>query len=247
MEYGILVDTTQCTCCGKCTDACEKIHQGVNPGTFYTDVTLTYPGGKENRALPVPSLCMHCNDSPCVTVCQGKALSKLPEGPVIWKEDKCIGCLSCVSVCPFDKSLHYASAKAKVFKCDMCYERIFRGLKPACVEVCEECGFYALSFGSFDEILDEGTQRAEEVSGVLLYPEATHTLMLFKDEEFNRSLMQNIFGFGEVYPSQAMVKANTTKYIRLGWIPVVGGLVFYVLNWRKNRMDKLVKMKKEGD
>ena len=247
MEYGILVDTTRCTCCNKCIDACEMKHRGVNPGTFYTDVTLTYPRGKENRALPVPSRCMHCNDSPCVTVCQGKALSKQPEGPITWEEDKCIGCLSCVSVCPFDKSLHYASSKAKVFKCDMCYDLISEGNKPLCVEICEEYGHYALSFGLFDEMLDKGMQRAEEVDGVLLYPEATHTLMLFKDEEFNRSLMQNIFGFGDVYPSQARVKADITKYVRLGWIPVVGGLVFYVLNWRKNRMDKLAKMKRESD
>lgn len=247
MEYGILVDTTRCTYCGKCIDACEEKHQGVNPGTFYTDVTLTYPRGKENRALPVSSRCMHCNDSPCVAACQGKALSKLPEGPVIWDEDKCIGCLSCISVCPFDKSLHYASSKAKVFKCDMCYERIFEGLKPACVEICEEYGYYALSFGPFDDILDEGMQRAEELSGILFYPEATHTLMLFKEEEFNKSLMQNVFGFSEVYPSQATVKANVTKYVRLGWIPVAGGLVFYILNWRKNRMEKLVKTKGGGE
>ncbi|MBU8912054.1 MAG: 4Fe-4S binding protein [Desulfobacterales bacterium] len=44
--------------------------------------------------------------------------------------DKCIGCRSCVAVCPFG-AMDFNSIDRKVFKCDVCDE------DPWCVRFCE--------------------------------------------------------------------------------------------------------------
>jgi len=232
-EFAILQDTTRCSFCEKCVGACEKRHGGEHPGTFYTQVTLTYPQGKEARPLPVSTRCMHCFDSPCTRVCEGKALTKTVLGAVTWDEDRCIGCLSCVSVCPFPKSLHYEPSQGKVYKCDMCYDRIVAGANPACVDICHAYGYDSLSFGPFDEMRELGMQKAREINGVLLYPGQTHTLILFAPEALNTTMMSRLFGFTREYSVETILKADVTQVAHFGWIPVLGGLIYYGLKWRK--------------
>ncbi len=243
MTYGILVDTTRCSYCDKCIPACQERHNNENPGTFYTDVTLTYPRGTTERALAVPTLCMHCLDAPCVKVCQGKALSQTPDGPVTWDADRCIGCLSCVGVCPFAKSLHYDESKNKVFKCDMCYDRITAGEKPACVEICDALGYHARVFGLSDEVLEEGRTKAKEIGGVLLYPGKTHVLTLIKETDFAQPMMEQLFHLSADYPLTARIKASAAQYARLGWVAVAVGVALSVLRWRDNKMKDLVRVK----
>jgi Fe-S-cluster-containing dehydrogenase component len=190
---------------------------------------------------------MHCDEAPCVSVCQGKALVKTAEGPVIWKEENCIGCLSCINVCPFNTSLHYDPTQHKVFKCDMCYSRIQQGLKPACVEKCEDLGYNSrTAFGSFNDALNAGLKKANEIDGVLVYPDKTRILLLFTKKDFTEALYR-MLGFGETYSTEAIVKANATKYFRIGWVPVVLGIGYYVLNWRKNRIEELMKIKEDKE
>ena len=237
-EFAILIDTTRCSFCEKCVGACEKRHGGEHPGTFYTQVTLTYPQGKDARPLPVSTHCMHCADAPCTRVCEGKALTKTALGAVTLNEDRCIGCLSCVNVCPFPKSLHYEPSQGKVYKCDMCYDRIVAGKNPACVEVCHAYGYDALSFGPFDEMRELGMQKAQEMDGVLLYPEQTNTLILFTPEALNTAMMSRLFGFTREYSVETILKSYVTQLAHFGWIPIIGGLAYYGLKWRKNRMEQ---------
>jgi len=237
-EFAILIDTTRCSFCEKCVGACEKRHGGEHPGTFYTQVTLTYPQGKDARPLPVSTRCMHCFDSPCTRVCEGKALTKTALGAVTWNEDRCIGCLSCVNVCPFPKSLHYEPSQGKVYKCDMCYDRIVAGANPACVDICHAYGYDSLSFGPFDEMRELGMQKAREINGVLLYPGQTHTLILFAPEALNTTMMSRLFGFTREYSVETILKADVTQVAHFGWIPVLGGLIYYGLKWRKNRIEQ---------
>ena len=237
-EFAILIDTTRCSYCEKCVGACEERHGGEHPGAFYTQVTLTYPQGKVARPLPVSTRCMHCTDAPCTRVCEGKALTKTARGAVTWNEDRCIGCLSCVNVCPFPKSLHYEPSQGKVYKCDMCYDRIVDGANPACVDVCHAYGYDALSFGPFNDVRELGMQKAQEINGVLLYPEQTHTLILFAAAAMNTGMMSRLFGFTPRYSGEARMKADVTQVAHFGWIPVLGGLAYYGLKWRKNRMER---------
>jgi hypothetical protein len=129
----------------------------------------------------------------------------------------------------------------------MCYSRIQQGLKPACVEKCEDLGYNSrTAFGSFNDALNAGLKKANEIEGVLVYPDKTRILLLFTKKDFTEALYR-MLGFGETYSTEAIVKANATKYFRIGWVPVVLGIGYYVLNWRKNRIEELMKIKEDKE
>jgi ferredoxin len=82
---------------------------------------------------------------------------KTHEGPVIWREDKCMGCRFCMVSCPFDiPKFEYDSWNPKIQKCNMCWERQEAGLQPACVEACPTD---ALMFGTKRELMETARVR----------------------------------------------------------------------------------------
>ncbi len=83
----------------------------------------------------VPKLCNLCHHSPCVQVCPVGATFDAPDGAVLIDPKYCIGCGFCIQACPYGcRFLNPITRTAE--KCTLCYHRITRGLKPACVEVC---------------------------------------------------------------------------------------------------------------
>ena len=87
------------------------------------------------KSFFVPKLCNLCHHSPCAQVCPVGATFDTPDGAVLVDYTYCIGCGFCIQACPygcrfFNHTTHTAD------KCSLCYHRITRGLKPACVEVC---------------------------------------------------------------------------------------------------------------
>ena len=75
--------------------------------------------------------CRHCEDAICVKSCISGALSK-EDGLVKIDKDKCIGCLTCVLVCPYG-ALVPNEGKA-VTKCELCTDN--KCGEPACVKGC---------------------------------------------------------------------------------------------------------------
>ena len=83
----------------------------------------------------VPKLCNLCHHSPCAQVCPVGATFDAPDGAVLVDPKYCIGCGFCIQACPYGcRFLNPITKTAE--KCTLCYHRITRGLKPACVEVC---------------------------------------------------------------------------------------------------------------
>jgi Fe-S-cluster-containing dehydrogenase component len=83
----------------------------------------------------VPKLCNLCEHSPCVQVCPVGATFDAPDGAVLIDPNYCIGCGFCIQACPY--GCRFLNPKTRTAeKCTLCYHRITRGLKPACVEVC---------------------------------------------------------------------------------------------------------------
>ena len=80
---------------------------------------------------------MHCLDPACVSVCPVGALVKLKEGPVVYNDERCIGCRYCMMACPFQvPKFQWESAVPLVRKCDFCADRLALGLAPACTTTC---------------------------------------------------------------------------------------------------------------
>jgi carbon-monoxide dehydrogenase iron sulfur subunit len=74
--------------------------------------------------------CRHCTQPLCVKSCITGALTK-QNGVVTIDREKCVGCLTCVAVCPYG-ALVYDGGKS-VNKCQLCVEN---GGKPACAQNC---------------------------------------------------------------------------------------------------------------
>jgi carbon-monoxide dehydrogenase iron sulfur subunit len=141
----------KCTGCRLCELVCAVKHHHVsNPSRSRIRVIKWEADGTY-----VPMACQQCEDAPCVAACPPKALSRSAErGRVELDYDACIGCRTCVSVCPFG-AMHFVPAERKVIKCDLCDG------DPQCVRFCD---VKALEFvGPGDLGLQRGREAAERI------------------------------------------------------------------------------------
>ena len=123
----LYVDHEKCTGCRLCELVCSVSHDGIsNPARSRIRVLKW-----EAEGLYIPMTCQQCQDAPCLNVCPVKAISRDEElGRVSVDYDTCIGCRSCVSVCPFG-AMNFNNTDRRVLKCDVCDG------DPQCVRFCE--------------------------------------------------------------------------------------------------------------
>ncbi|MBI4559958.1 MAG: 4Fe-4S dicluster domain-containing protein [Candidatus Hydrogenedentes bacterium] len=188
-RYIYLIDITKCIGCGACVRACEA-ENNVPPHYFRTwierymvsrtgaDLTDSPNGGRDGfeprvtgeditKAFFVPKLCNHCSYSPCVQLCPVGASYRSPDGVILVDEKRCIGCGYCVQACPYgSRFLHPETHIAS--KCTLCYHRITKGLKPACVEACP---VEARKFGDAEKVGDEVSELIATKAVGILKPE----------------------------------------------------------------------------
>jgi formate dehydrogenase iron-sulfur subunit len=165
----VLVDTTRCIGCRDCEVACATEHGLPIPDgsdkSVFDSVRDTTPDqwtivnrfDTDQGEIFVKKQCMHCNQAACSTACLTQAMYKTKEGPVIWREDKCMGCRFCMVSCPFViPRFEYDKANPKIQKCIMCFERLEEGEIPACVQ---SCPVSALQFGTRREMVRTAQNR----------------------------------------------------------------------------------------
>lgn len=166
-KTGMLIDSTRCIGCQACERACaeqnglpaptEKPEAGVirTPDFDAYTVVGQYETDKGNIFKKIQ--CMHCDQPACVSACITNAMYKTEEGPVIWRENKCMGCRYCMLACPFDiPKFEYESLNPRIMKCTMCFDRQLEGQQPACVEACPQ---EAILFGKRGDLLDVAKKR----------------------------------------------------------------------------------------
>ncbi|MSM40377.1 MAG: 4Fe-4S dicluster domain-containing protein [Geobacter sp.] len=88
-----------------------------------------------DKAFFVPKLCNQCDNPPCVQVCPVGATYQTSDGVVLVDRSWCIGCGYCVMACPYGVRFFHPVYHAAE-KCNFCYHRISKGMKPVCVEAC---------------------------------------------------------------------------------------------------------------
>ena len=123
----IKINHERCTGCRLCELVCSVRHSSVsNPMRSRIRVVKW-----ESEGVSIPITCQQCEDAPCAASCPRKALKRNDStGVVDLDYDLCIGCRTCVSVCPFG-AMHFDALGRKVIKCDQCEG------DPQCVRFCE--------------------------------------------------------------------------------------------------------------
>jgi formate dehydrogenase iron-sulfur subunit len=162
--YGVLVDTTRCAGCNSCTYACAEANglpEPEDPDSVTKPTTTQWTAIRKFETskgeVYVKRQCMHCVSPACDAACLTAAMEKTAEGPVVWREDKCMGCRFCMISCPFDgPKFEYSSTQPRIRKCVMCADRVRKGGEPACVENCPEG---ALAFGKRGDLLRTAHKR----------------------------------------------------------------------------------------
>jgi len=156
-EYALIVNTEDCVGCNACEVACKQEHNlPVGPRWIrvYPDTPREIEGKLQLRYLVI--YCMHCSHPSCQDACPVEAIKRREDGIVLIDEDLCIGCKECIEACPLGV-MQFDTEKEVVQKCDLCVERIDRGLKPACVAACPS---HCIYFGDIREITEIlGKQR----------------------------------------------------------------------------------------
>ncbi len=156
-RYAYLIDAQKCIGCGMCVKAC-KAENKVPDGFFRTwieryeisedgEAEVDSPNGglngfEENvshvkiaKAFFVPKMCNHCEAAPCVQVCPVGATYRTKDGVVLVDPKHCVGCGYCIQACPY--AVRFMNPETHTAdKCTLCYHRVTKGLKPACVAAC---------------------------------------------------------------------------------------------------------------
>ncbi|OKY78012.1 MAG: Fe-S-cluster-containing dehydrogenase component [Candidatus Methanohalarchaeum thermophilum] len=261
-------------CLAACEDYHQNYYEGWGddkPGTYYSEVLgineneikrrrnikngertnefdWSPPGNLPHRGKQfyLPIQCMHCNDAPCEDACLGNAISTTDKGKVVIDHESCIGCLSCVSACPFSRgkyqTIKYSMQEKKVFKCDMCERRLEDGKnKPACVEICPTD---AKLYGPGSEMLEEALKIAEDVNGAVLYPEETSVLFILDESQVE--LLSELNLMEEEYPN-GRLKASVLNYSNYGFIPLLLGFLGFTFVYKSKKTENIVKASNEGE
>ncbi len=154
MDKVLAIEHEKCTGCRLCELVCSVKHDGVsNPARSRIRVMKW-----ESEGLYIPMACRQCDDAPCLNICPVKAISRDKELDFVRVDhDVCIGCRSCVAVCPFG-AMGYNSIDSKVIKCDLCHG------DPQCVRFCD---VKAVNYVSTAQInLNKSREFAKKISVV---------------------------------------------------------------------------------
>ncbi len=88
---------------------------------------------EEEGPLSFAMQCRHCAEASCVEACITGAMHRdETTGAVLCDEDRCVGCWTCIMVCPYGAIKRNLVGSKAASKCDLCYGNA----TPACAAHC---------------------------------------------------------------------------------------------------------------
>jgi DMSO reductase iron-sulfur subunit len=150
-QLGFDFDPEKCVQCHACEVACKASHE-VEAGLKWRRIVWFWSGQFPDVACRTVSLsCQHCGDPPCESACPTGAIRKRSaDGIVVVDPDRCVGCHTCLTACPF--GVPQFGSTGRMQKCDLCLKRLEQGKEPACVATCPSG---ALRFGPLNELSEK--------------------------------------------------------------------------------------------
>lgn len=130
----IFVNLERCMGCRSCQIACAVEHSAAKnlcAAAAETPAPRYRLFVERAESLNVPLTCRHCDPAPCLEACIAGAIRRDSRGLVVHQEDRCVGCWTCLMVCPYGVVGRRPEKKVAV-KCDGCPDRD----EPACVAAC---------------------------------------------------------------------------------------------------------------
>ncbi len=235
-KKAMLIDLTLCVGCNACQAACKEENK-LSGDEEKTLSTTAYTALQEYDGVFVRRMCQHCDDPTCVSVCPVGAFTKLPEGPVIYDVEKCIGCRYCMQACPFQVPCYeWSSTYPRVQKCVMCHERLAQGLPTACAEVCPTG---STKFGDRDELLKEAYDRIaaepeKYVQKIYGEKEVGGTSVLYLS-----SVPFENLGFRTTLQTTALPQLTWNALSKIPGVVSVGGVMLFGIWWITNRRQEV--------
>lgn len=154
-KWVMVLDLARCDGCGKCTEACNKMHL-IPPDRQWIPVLVMRDNASAGPYY-FPRPCFHCDQPPCTKVCPVNATYKTQDGTVLVDNERCIGCRFCIAGCPYSVRVFnwgrppnapeaqargynpewgYPRRIGTVEKCDFCPDHGAVGELPACSSGC---------------------------------------------------------------------------------------------------------------
>ena len=131
----VYVNEKWCLGCHLCEYYCAFANSGIDDMVKALKGTSISPRIKieenEKEKISFAVSCRHCEDPLCVKSCISGALS-IKDGVINIDTDKCVGCCTCILVCPYGAISH--SGEGVIQKCELCTRNSFGA--PQCVEHC---------------------------------------------------------------------------------------------------------------
>ena len=257
-SHGVLVDITKCVGCRACVIACKQWNQlpmstipdrgtnqhnppGLDSNTFTTINTVEVDQPDQDFVY-WKRQCMHCNEPACAGACIVGALRKHEDGPVVYIQNKCIGCRYCMSACPFGiPTYQWEKASPWIRKCTFCADRQAQNLQPACTGTCPSG---ALKFGNLNDLINEAHSR------IAAQPQLYYDHVYGEEEVGGTSWIYiSPVSFEELHFAQVSDEAapkNARK--AMGTLPFyAGGVIIFMAGayWYTKRRQKLAATKQE--
>lgn len=129
----VFVNEKWCLGCHLCEYNCayansgeENMIRALKDKTIYPRIRI-----ESDEKITYAVSCRHCTDPLCVKCCISGAMH-LENGAVCIDHDKCVGCFTCILVCPYGALAQDGNGAMQ--KCELCIKNSC-GV-PACVEGC---------------------------------------------------------------------------------------------------------------
>ncbi len=129
----VYVNEKWCLGCHLCEYNCAFVNSGIGDMVKALRNKAIFPRIKveENNNITFAVSCRHCTEPICVKSCISGALTK-KDGVICIDKQKCVGCYTCVLVCPYGAVTN--SESGAIQKCELCLTNSCG--TPACAAGC---------------------------------------------------------------------------------------------------------------